>query len=204
MLNIAVIDNGIGGLEAFPADDQTTVHALKTGSRFSPDLSQFDLLVVPNGADHVAMLQIRGEVQSFLNSGKSLFCFCGWFTDWIPGYRWIHDASKPTREVRHIPASDPHGLLDGVDLSRLDTNRHGIHGWWACGYIQTSHSQSVLVRDTWNRPLIIADESSTPGFLFLTASGPVGKYSWLDNDSPVNRLYSNALNHVRARQGAIA
>lgn len=78
MLSIGVIDNGIGGLEAFPADEQTRVHALKTGPYFAPNLRELDLLIVPNGADHVAMLEICEDIRSFLDAGKSLFCFCGW------------------------------------------------------------------------------------------------------------------------------
>jgi hypothetical protein len=139
------------------------------------------------------MFRIRDQVREFLNAGKSLFCFCGWFMNWMPGHRWIHDNSKATRDVLHYTANDPHSLLSGVDLSRLDRNSHGISGWWACGYIEPASEETVLVKDTWGRALIIADDRTTRGFMLLTASGPVGAYSSGSGDNPIAALYRNAM-----------
>lgn len=194
-----VIDNGIGATDVFVDDQYWQFERATTGPRFAPRLQDYDLLIVPNGADHLAMLGLRDAVRSFLDAGHALFCFCGWFTDWIPGHRWVHDNSQPTRDVRHFPLHDPYHLLNGVDLSLLDRNQHGISGWWACGQIFTSWPDTVLIRDTWHRALVIADDRSTPGFLFLTASGPLSDDSSGPDSEPLRKLYRNALQHVTHR-----
>jgi len=198
-LRALIIDNGIGADGAFPDRPEVVFDRAATGPGFAPDLSCYDLLVVPNGSDHVAMFGMRDQVREMLDAGKAVFCFCGWFTDWVPGNRWIHDNEHPTREMRHFAANDPHGLLQGFDLAYLDHNQHGISGWWACGYIETADPNSVLVRDTWGRAVIVADESTTPGFMFLTASGPVGDFPSTSSWSPLGTLYRNALDFVIRR-----
>lgn len=194
-----VIDNGTGAAAAYPDREGLTFDVARTGPDFAPVLDACDLLVVPNGADHVAMHAIRDDVRRFLARGGALFCFCGWFLDWIPGHRWVHDNSHPTREMRHFAGDDPLGLLRGVDLKGFDFNRHGISGWWACGYIETPAGAHVVIRDTWGRTVAVADDATTGGFLFLTASGPVGDYSRYGDTGPVGQLYNNLLQYVQAR-----
>jgi hypothetical protein len=197
-----IIDNGIGSGRGYPDQDEIVFDRVTTSRNFRPDLSRYDLLIVPNGADHVAMFRIRDQVREMLAAGKAVFCFCGWFTDWIPGHRWVHDNSHPTKEMRHFPGSDPQGLMKGFEPAFLDHNQHGISGWWACGYIESDDPETVLVRDTWGRGVVIADGITTNGFLFLTASGPVGDYSSYPAWSPLAILYKNMLKHVidRANQ----
>ena len=89
--------------------------------------------------------------------------------------------------------------MSGFDPMNLDRNAHGISGWWACGYIESDDPSTVLVRDTWGRGLIVADETTTNGFMYLTASGPVGDYSAYPGWSPLAVLYRNALQHVIRR-----
>jgi hypothetical protein len=198
-LRALVIANGIGSEEAYPAREGLSIDVAEVGPGFAPDLSGYDLLIAPNGTDHVALFRIRDDIRAFLDRGGSLFCFCGWFLDWIPGHRWIHDNSHPTREMRHHPGDDPSGLLCGVELKELDFNKHGISGWWACGYIEPAAGADVLVRDSWGRALVVSDETTTNGFLFLTASGPVGDYSRYGYTGPLQILYDNILSHARRR-----
>jgi len=198
-LRALVIDNGIGAADGFRDRPEIVFDRAMTGPNFQPQLDRYDLLVVPNGCDHIAMYRIRDEVRAMLYAGKSLFCFCGWFTDWIPGNRWIHDNRHATRDMRHFAGDDSRGLLDGVDLGYLDHNRHGISGWWSCGYIETGTPESVLVRDTWGRALIVSDESTTPGFMFLTASGPLGDFPESSSWSPLGKLYRNVLDYAIVR-----
>jgi hypothetical protein len=35
------------------------------------------------------MSKIKDKVANFLNDGKALFCFDGWFTNWVPNNQWI-------------------------------------------------------------------------------------------------------------------
>ncbi len=194
-----IVDNGTGSGRGYPDQAEIVFDRVVTCRQFQPDLSSYDLLIVPNGSDHVAMLRIRDQVKQMLDGGKSVFCFCGWFTDWLPGHRWFHDNSHPTKEVRHFIGNDPHGLLSGFDPTDLDRNAHGISGWWACGAIESDDPTSVLIRDTWGRSLVVADDESTNGFMFLTASGPVGDYSLYPAWSSLSVLYKNALQHVIRR-----
>lgn len=198
-LKALVIANGIGSEEAYPAREGVSIDVVEVGPKFAPDLSGYDLVIAPNGTDHVALFRIREDIRKFLDRGGSLFCFCGWFLDWIPGHRWIHDNSHPTREMRHHAGEDPSGLLRGVDLTALDFDKHGISGWWACGYIEPAAGADILIRDPWGRALVVSDESTTNGFLLLTASGPVGDYSRYGYTGPLQVLYDNILNHARQR-----
>ncbi len=198
-LKALVIDNGLGSIDAFPPHEQITFDSVTTGPGFAPDLLPYDILIVPNGADHVAMFRIREQVRQFLDAGKVVFCFCGWFMDWLPGNRWIHDNTKLTRDMRHFARNDPHGILEDVDLAQLDHNSHGISGWWACGYIETANPNSVIIADTWGRAIMVADETTTNGLMFLTASGPLGDYSRGRSKSVISTLYHNLLRHTLQR-----
>lgn len=128
---------------------------------------QRDLLVVPNGSDHVALWRARDAVRAHLDLGGGLFVEDGWFTDWVPNNRWVHDNTYPTRDVRYSVHNDRHGLFTGINLDAFNV-QDGISGWWACGFIEPSATADVVLVDTWNRPVVVVD-----GAMFLTASGPL-------------------------------
>ncbi len=176
MLHILVVNNGIFGLESlFKDTDRVTYRFQDTAPGFALDLADADVLIVPNGSDHVAMMHARGAVRAFLDAGGSLLCFDGWFTDWVPGNRWVHDNSKATRDIRYTVGTDRHGLFRDVTLDHLQFN-HGISGWWACGYIKAAPGADVVLHDTWQRPIVVLDEATTNGTIVLTASGPLADY----------------------------
>lgn len=194
MLRAAVIDNGCLGTERSFADSDSVHYRIeRIGEDWNPDFSSDDLLVVPNGADHVAMDRVRGQVARVLGRGGAVFCFCGFFTPWLPGNRWVHDNTRPNREVRYRAGADRLGLLDGVELARLNWDRHGISGWWACGAIETADPASVVIEDQWGRVLMVADTSSTPGLIIATASGPLADPAPGKPSVGVARLYRNCL-----------
>lgn len=204
MLRAIVISNGIGAAEAYKTTDEIQYDVVEITPGFDPDFDGYDVLLVPNGSDHVAMLRLRDKVSAFLDEGGVLFCFCGWFTDWIPGNRWVHDASKATRNVRHFVKTDRHGFLDGVNIAKLDHNRHGISGWWACGYIEPAPGADVVLADTWDRALIILDERTTPGVILATASGPLGDFARYGDTEGLSRIYKNVLRFVQERKANLS
>ncbi len=176
MLQALVVSNAIVGLnEAYVSNDRVEYRIEVITEDFNPDLSGIDLLIVPNGSDHVAMLRIKDQVHDFLEAGNTLFCFCGWFTNWIPGNQWKHDNTRATKDFLLAVRTDRYGLFDGLNLDKFNYN-HGITGWWACGYIEANPEADVVLEDTWRRPIMVLDEVSTGGLMVLTASGPVGDY----------------------------
>lgn len=202
MLTAALIHNGVHGTERHFADTaQLRYRVERVGRAWRPDFSNDDLVVVPNGADHVALYAARTAIDAVLSRGGAVLCFCGCFTPWLPGAVWIHDNSRPNREVRYRVTADPLGLMDGVDPARLSTEPHGISGWWACGFLRTVHSSSVVLMDTWQRPVLIADTLSTPGLIVATASGPLGDSdpAMSSGEGPL-RLYRNIIRAVIARK----
>ncbi len=203
MIQAVVIDNDtFGTRESFRDSERIQYQFANTGPGFAPDLSQADLLIVPNGSDHLAMLAIRAQVHDFLQRGGTLFCFCGWFTDWVPGNRWLHDISQPTSAIRYQIHEDRHGLLQDINLDEFIFN-HGISGWWACGYIEAAPGAQVLLADTWQRPVIVVDESSMPGRMVLTASGPVSEgFGYAQKNIGIARFYDNLLRFVGCDQTA--
>ncbi|MEZ6090225.1 MAG: hypothetical protein R3C05_19800 [Pirellulaceae bacterium] len=201
MLRGLVVSNGIGGEAAYPSDDRIQFDIVQIDEYFRFSLDGYDLLVTPNGIDHVALFRKRQAIAAFLQAGNALLCCCGWFLDWVPGNRWIHDNSHPTREMRHSIGVDLHRLLRGVDLSQLDHNRHGISGWWACGYIEPAESANVLIQDTWGRAIVVLDSNSTGGTMLLTASGPLGDYSRYGVEAgPTQVLYQNFVDYLARRR----
>lgn len=195
MLKAVIVSNGIHGgtMGLAPANAGINARVAETGPGFTLDLDDADLLIVPNGADHVALLSVRDDIARFLARGGTLLCFDGWTTPWVPFHEWVMDNSKRTADIRYSKGDDRHGLLDGVDIDAL-TFRHGISGWWACGYIDAAPGADVLIRDTWGRAIAVADDASTPGLMVLTASGPAGAY---DEDNPsaqaLSCFYGNML-----------
>lgn len=201
MLTGLVVSNGIGSEAYYPsrAEIEFTVHELD--AKFQVDLLKYDVLVVPNGTDHVALYREREAIRNFLDQGKVLLCCCGWYLDWVPGNRWIHDNSQPTRDMRHFVGSDPLGLMQNVDIAKLDKNQHGISGWWACGFIEPAPNADVVLHDTWNRAIMVSDSHSTAGLMVLTASGPIGDSAAFGyNESPLQSIYENFLQAITGWQ----
>ncbi|RSK41247.1 hypothetical protein [Hymenobacter perfusus] len=198
MLHALLISNGISGLESYYVSNELVQYTTCLITRdFDPDLTPYDLLVVPNGSDHVAMLRIKEKVDRFLAAGKALVCCDGFFTAWVPGNQWVMDNAHPTRDVRYFPAGpDRHGLLRNLALDELNFS-HGMSGWWACGYLQAAPGADVLLADTWQRPIVVLDEVSTPGRMLLTASGPLADvtYAGRPTGAPVT-LYRNFLHLI--------
>lgn len=198
MLQAAVVSNGLQGINHyFISNERIKYNILEVGKNFNPVLDAYDILVVPNGCDHIAMAGIKEKVAEFLAAGKTLFCMDGWFTDWVPGNQWYMDNSKKSIDVRYHLRTDRHGLFDNVNLDSF-TYSHGISGWWACGYIEAAPQADVIVADTWDRAIIVLDEKSTNGTMFLTASGPLGDTAGLaTNDynslTDLSKLYQNVL-----------
>ncbi len=213
-LTAVVVANGLEGLrECFPcygipaaAGGQTLqvdYRFQEVEAGFRLDLTGADLLIVPNGSDHVAMLGVRDQVRAFLDAGGAVFCFDGWFTDWVPGHRWRHDNSKATRDIRYRVATDRHGLFDGIDLDPFIFH-HGISGWWACGAIEPAGGADVLLEDTWGRAMVVLDETTTPGLLALTASGPLAGALTDDVGGPaLVPLYHRLLHRVAAHRARL-
>ncbi len=201
MLQAAIISSGIEGIEKyFVSNKKVTYTVLEIVKEFKPNLDPFDLLIVPNGSDHIAMATLKTKVLSFLNEGKALFCFDGWFTNWIPGNQWVMSNEKKTIDIRYNLKTDNHNLFDGVDINELIFN-HNISGWWACGYIEASEKADVIMEDTWQRPIIVLDEKTTNGTIILTASGPLGDSGAIPNDDEASSfalgtLYHNMLNLI--------
>lgn len=200
-LKALVISSHIVGQEdTFLSNERVSYTWAPVERDFAPDLTDYDLLIVPNGSDQIAMYKIRAQVQQFLASGKALACFDGWFTDWIPGHRWVMDNSKKTIELRYFLKDDAAGLFEGVNLDHLIFS-NGISGWWACGYIEPHPQARVVLEDTWQRPIIVLDEASSPGTIFLTASGPLADKTYATTDDQraeagVARLYQNFIDFL--------
>ena len=183
-LKAALFSNGIEGLkDLFHESEFITYELLEITKNFEPDLSKYDILIAPNGTDHIALYRIRDKIHAFLNAGNTLLCFDGWFTDWIPGNRWIMDNSKKTIDVRYNIKEDSFGLSSCFNIQDLNFS-YGISGWWACGYIQAADDATIFIEDTWGRPLVVFDDASTNGLMVLSASAPLadGSYATTDDD----------------------
>ena len=194
MLQALLISNGLVGLEKYYVSNELVQYTTCLITKdFDPDLMPYDLLVVPNGSDHVAMLKIKDQVRAFLDAGKALVCCDGFFTAWVPGNQWVMDNSRRTQDVRYLAGSDSQGLLHHLDLDELNFS-HGMSGWWACGYIQAAPGAEVLLADTWQRPVVVLDEVSTAGRMLLTASGPLADVTYAGrSESALVTLYRNFL-----------
>src|SRR5262245_11813952 len=139
------------------------------------------------------MWRARESVRRTLDRGGALVCADGWFTDWVPGHRWVHDNSHPTCEVRYRIGVDRHRLLDGIDLDQFIFS-HGVSGWWACGYLESPPHADVLLEDTWGRPVMVLDEDTTAGRMLLTASGPLAE--GYGGETDLQRFWQRALVHL--------
>ncbi len=182
MIKAAVISNGLHGIHKyFVSNENVNYDIIQVTKDFNPNLESYQLLVVPNGCDQIAMAKIKDKVASFLESGNTLFCFDGWFTNWIPGNQWVMSNEKKTIDIRYSIKTDRHDIFNGINIDHLIYN-HNISGWWACGYIDASLNADVLLQDTWQRPIIVLDEKTTNGTMILTASGPLGDSGAIPTD----------------------
>jgi hypothetical protein len=204
MIKAIVISNGIQVLSRlYRSNEKVNYHFAEVNANFDPDLSGYDLLVVPNGTDHIAMMKIKEKVITFLNEGNTLFCFCGWFTSWIPNHQWIMDNSKKTIDIRYKVRDDRYGIFNELDITELNFS-HGISGWWACGYIENDDKADVLIEDTWGRAMMVIDEVTTPGMMVLTASGPLADLGYNDHgkdksDHIISKLYNKCIDIVSSK-----
>jgi len=173
MLKAAVISNHVEGIEnMFKSSSKIEYSLIEITKDFDPSFAEYDILIVPNGCDNIAMYKIRNSVKKFLDNGKILFCFDGWFTNWVPGNTWYMNNDLKTIDIRYHIVHDTYKLFEGIDLNKFNLS-HGISGWWACGYIETQYVENILLADTWDRAIIVIDEKSTAGIMVLTASAPM-------------------------------
>ncbi|MEP7251150.1 MAG: hypothetical protein ABI683_02185 [Ginsengibacter sp.] len=200
MLKAILISNNIEGLENyFQSNEKVSYEISHVTKHFYPDLSSYDLLIVPNGSDQVAMGKIKDKVKDFLDEGKALICCDGWFTNWVPGNQWRMDNDKKTIDIRYFVKDDPHGFFKGLDVNEFIFS-HGISGYWACGYIVAAENATVILEDTWQRPIIVLDEKTTNGLMFLTASGPLGDMTFDGKESKKQsslvKLYQHVIDYL--------
>jgi hypothetical protein len=201
-LDVVLVSNGVQGLDGmFPDGPRARYRTVPTSPGFDPDFSGADVVIVPNGSDHVAMQRAAGAVRRHLDGGGALCCFDGWFTPWVPGNRWVMDNSRATRDVRYRVRDDRRGLTAGVPLDHLNFS-HGMSGWWACGYIEPAPGADVVLEDTWGRPIMVLDEATTAGAMLLTASGPLAGAGWGDEHAGLLTLYHNLLDYAAGRGAA--
>ena len=206
MLKAAVISNNVEGIEhMFNSNNNIQYTLLEITKNFNPDFSGYDIVIVPNGSDNIAMFKIKDKIKSYLEDGNILFCFDGWFTDWVPGNKWMMDTQHKTIDIRYHIVNDKYQLFSGIDLQKFIFS-HGISGWWACGHIETINVENVLLTDTWNRPIIIVDETTTPGLMVLTASGPMADQLFGTNDEgqtswdEIGKFYQKIIDFVSKRK----
>jgi hypothetical protein len=186
-LKAVIISNGIEGLEQlYRSNEEIQYDIIEVEEQFNPNLDPYDILIAPNGTDHIALFRIKEKIHQFLAQGKTLFCFDGWFTNWVPGNRWVMDNTKKTIDVRYKIQEDPFGLSKHFSVEDL-TFSHGISGWWSCGYIEPAEKASVLIEDTWGRALVVIDDATTNGTMILSASGPLADVSYGTTDD--NKAY---------------
>ncbi len=205
MINACVVSNGIEGIEnMFRSNQRVSYTLLPIGPQFNPDFSPFDLLIVPNGTDNIAMFNIKHLVAEFLNAGKMMFCFDGWFTDWVPGNTWIMDNAHKTIDIRYRIVQDRYKVFEGIDLHQFIFS-NGISGWWACGHIQAAPGADIILEDTWQQPIMVLDEVSTNGTMLLTASGPMADMLFGTNDDgqdswqEVGRFYQKLISWAETK-----
>ncbi len=203
-MQIALIDSGVAGTEQWYVGDSTHHYRCeRISAHWQPSFDKDDVVLVPNGANHVALYEQRAQLHDFLARGGVVLCFCGFFTPWLPGNQWRHDIGRDLRQLRYDVVSDEFGLFEGVEAEELCSDTHGIRGGWACGDIQSHYADSVVLMDNFQRRLLIADRRSTAGLIIATASGPLG------DDAPdaaahgARRLYRNILRACRAHREAI-
>jgi len=207
-MNIALIHSGVAGTEDGYRDDGRHRYRIERIHRaWQPCFDGDDVVLVPNGANHVALLSARERLQAFVARGGALLCFCGFFTPWVPGYLWRHDYRRPLRDLRYHIDQDPLQLCDGVEAERLCVDAHGLRGGWACGEIVGAEGEvlhdHVVLRDNHGRALMVADRDTRAGLVIATASGPLSD----DNpdaadDQGARRLYRNILRACRAHHEA--
>ena len=195
-LHGVIVSNGIGGAAGYLGDSRISFDVAETGQDFVLDLDDADVLFVPNGCDNVALARQSAMIRAFLDRGGALICCDGWVTPWVPGNEWVMDNDYRTIDVRYRVRDDKWGVLDDVDVDAL-TFRHGISGWWACGYINAAPGADVILEDSWGRAIVVVDSVTTAGVMMLTASGPIGPWGGGSDGDPsgvaINRLYANFL-----------
>ena len=200
-LKIGVVYNGTEGSDALYINSEFAIYTLiRVSYPVNVNLDDIDVLLVPNGCDHVFMYRIKDDIKRFLNQGKTLLCFDGWFTDWIPGNKWIMDNTKKSIDVKINVHEDPYSIMKDVDINHLNRS-NGISGWWACGYIEPAVDSIIILKDTWNRPLLVLDECPTKGVMILSASAPISDNTYAttsdkDSAASVAGLYRNIINYL--------
>jgi hypothetical protein len=206
-VNIALIHSGVAGTVGCYADDALHHYRVeRIGRLWRPCFADDDVVLVPNGANHLALFEARASLHEFVARGGALLCFCGFFMPWLPGLRWRHDYRHPLRDVSYHLVHDSLGLFDGVTAHELCVDEHGLRGGWACGEILDAPEHSVVLRDNFQRVLMVAEQRRHAGLVIATASGPLFDDQGGTAARGARRVYRNILracrNHHEARNGS--
>lgn len=200
-MQIALIHSGVAGTEQYYRGDATHQYRCeRISADWQPCFDDDDVVLVPNGANHVALYEARAQLHKVLARGGAVLCFCGFFTPWLPGNQWRHDIGRDLRQLRYRVVCDELQLFEGVETEELCCDEHGIRGGWACGDIQTHYADSVVLTDNYQRTLLVADRRSTAGLIIATASGPLGDDAPHSAAHGARRLYRNILRACRAQR----
>jgi hypothetical protein len=197
-VNIALIHSGVAGTVECYADDALHRYRVeRIGRAWRPCFADDDVVLVPNGANHLALFEARASLHEFVARGGALLCFCGFFMPWLPGLHWRHNFCHPLRDVSYHLVHDSLGLFDGVSAHELCVDEHGLRGGWACGEILDAPEHSVVLRDNFQRVLMVADQRRHAGLVIATASGPLFDDQGGTTASGARRVYRNILRACR-------
>lgn len=161
------------------------------------DLSNVDILVIPNFIDQEYLFTQKKKIEGFL-ANKKIVVFCGHlFKTWLPGVApFIPERIQSFSDYEVFHTANNSGIFEGVTTEDMTYNK-GVAGFFARGYHPIAHDVEVLLRFKSGHPVTYIDRSSSVGTILVhagrdlfgyhsknktTGKIPPQLYAWLERE----------------------
>lgn len=160
------------------------------------DLAPYSCLVIGAFVDQDYLLEQRGIVRDFLDSGK-VVVFCGnLVTDWLPGGKPFIPKTINSYKDYMVSVHTPHPIFEGV-LEDDMTYKKGVSGFFARGHHPAPEGAEILLTLPGGEPITYIDRNSTRGTILAHVGFDLFGYMQADEETTVSRISPQLIAWVR-------
>ncbi|MGE7092889.1 hypothetical protein ACQKII_15825 [Lysinibacillus sp. NPDC048646] len=164
------------------------------------DLSEVDVLIIPNFIDQEFLYRQREKIAAFL-AEKKIVIYCGHlFREWLPGCGpFMPQLIRNYKDYEVFP-TEQSVIFKGVTTADM-TFKKGVAGFFARGYHHPPAYAEILLTFANGKPVTYADRCSTNGTILVHAGRDLLGYA--DENKSTDRIRPQFLAWLEAEVRAL-
>jgi hypothetical protein len=173
MTTVAVIDMDIRSSESSEWRDR--VERVDCYALSSTDLARYAALIITPTVDQEHLIEHRGVIREFLDSGGVVIFGGHLYREWLPGASPFVPLTERRLATYQVIEIADHPIFHGVQPDEL-TFRRGVAGFFARGHHPVPDGAQVLTRLAGGEPTTYLDQVSTAGTIPVQATSDLLGY----------------------------